>query len=59
MKPSRARINKVLKEAASIIELAQNLKKRMDGEKMQELRDSAESLLQCVHEFNAYQNVGE
>lgn len=57
-KSARARINRVIRESELLNILATECRENpLDGMKMQQLRDTAENILQCVHEFNAYTNA--
>ncbi len=53
----KARLRTIKNEAATIQLFADAFEDDFDTTKMAKLRDSAENLLQAVHEFNAYHNA--
>lgn len=56
-KSAASRLNAVIRESERVNQIAKDLKKEFSPEVMQELRDWTESLVQCVHEYNAYHNA--
>lgn len=52
-----ARINRVIRESKQITAVAKRLHEIHSPDDMADLRNLSESLIQCVHEYNAYANV--
>lgn len=55
----KAKLNQAFKSNIVLREYLESLRIEFDGETMQQARDEAESLLQSLHEFSAYQNAIE
>jgi hypothetical protein len=52
-----SRLNQSKRHAEAIVILVEELRNKFTSENMADLRDRAEKIIQCVHEYNAYANV--
>lgn len=52
-----ARLNEVTRELNVLGAMAVEQRHKFEGWRMQRMRDTAENILQCVHEASAYDNA--
>lgn len=58
LKSAGGRYNQIRRHAKALLDITQDRQyTELTKEELQEMRDCAQGINQCLHEFNAYKNV--